>query len=134
MGRITQSLSRSEEWCIADGDRVGLRTEALFVGIANSQRKTESLSNEKKERIVKLLMPKDIAVFEIFVGARQVADPVVRLHRESSGRHWSWNASAAINAGLTRPPSRPPTPKAVRAGGRVSGHISVLKSVNSRFY
>ena len=98
---------------------MGLRTEALFVGLANIQRKREALSNEKKERIVKLLMAKDIAVFAILGGARQVADPAVRLHRESSGRHWSWNASAAINARLTRPPSRPPTPKAVRAGGRV---------------
>ena len=98
---------------------MGLRTEALFVGVANIRRKREALSNENKERIVKLLMPKDIAVFAIFVGARQVADPAVRPHRESSGRHWSWNAGAAINARLTRPPSRPPTPKAVRAGGRV---------------
>jgi hypothetical protein len=35
-----------------------------------------ALSNEKKERIAKLLMPKKIAMFAIFVGARQVADPV----------------------------------------------------------
>ena len=31
----------------------------------------------------------------------------------------------------SRPPSRPPTPSAVRAGGRVLPHIAVLKSVKS---
>ena len=58
---------------IPDVDGVGLRTEALFVGLANIQRQREALSNEKKERIAKLLMQKDIAVFAILVGARQVA-------------------------------------------------------------
>jgi len=66
-------IVRSEGWCVPDGDGVGLRTEALFVGLENIQRKREALSNEKKERIVKLLMPMDIAVFAILVGARQVA-------------------------------------------------------------
>ena len=33
-----------------------------------------------------------------------------------------------------RPPSRPPTPSAVRAGGRVLPQIAVLKSVNSPLF
>src|SRR4029450_11044256 len=44
-----------------------------------------------------------------------------------SGAKWDRTSSS-------RPPSRPSTPIAVRAGGRVPPQIAVLKSVNSPFF
>ena len=42
-----------------------------------------------------------------------------------------WSGAKWDRCPTSRPPSRPPTPSAVRAGGRVLPHIAVLKSVNS---
>src|SRR5690606_34714546 len=43
-----------------------------------------------------------------------------------------WSGDKLDRSTTSRPPSRPPTPRAVRAGGRVLPQIAVLKSVNSR--
>ena len=43
-----------------------------------------------------------------------------------------WSGAKWDRFSTSRPPSRPPTPSAVRAGGRVLPQIAVLKSVNSQ--
>jgi hypothetical protein len=43
-----------------------------------------------------------------------------------------WSGAKWDRSSTSRPPSRPPTPNAMRAGGRVSAQIAAFKSVNSR--
>src|SRR5262249_45322314 len=57
--------------------------------------------------------------------------PLLVAHQERTPSNPGW--PMWDRASSSRPPSRPPTPTAVRAGGRVSPQIAVLKSVNSPF-